>query len=477
MTAPFGSGQSLGGSSPRRGEPKQARRAAFHLHLSMGALTLAAFVAGGIGALRGGFVLLACVAFALGACVLVVWYLHRRTSHPLRTAASVLDALRHGDYTHRARVDVVDGPVSELLTEINQLAGHLQAERGRAEEASALLEALVERVDVAVLAFDDASVLRWWNPAAERLFHTKLHAGTVARELGAEELLEGPTERSVVLSGSAEPCAWELRRGAFHRGGKRYQFLLLASAQRVRREEERAAWQRLVRVLGHEVNNTLAPIQSLSTTCRSMLAEEGSSAIGQVMSALEVMERRSASLGGFISEFARLARLPEPRLEPLELGAHVRQVVMLDTRCPVHVVGKQSVEILADGALLEQALLNLIRNAIDASLVLNGAVTIDWHADADSAVLSIIDEGPGVSNPDNLFVPLFSTKPQGSGIGLVLSRNIVEAHGGQLRLDNRLRAPGCVARITLPRTPPAGAPPPGPRTSGARAGHPHTRGA
>jgi two-component system nitrogen regulation sensor histidine kinase NtrY len=237
------------------------------------------------------------------------------------------------------------------------------------------------------------------------------------------------------------------------RSGTGYQFVLLSSAQRVRREEERAAWQRLVRVLGHEVNNTLAPIQSLAATCRAMLAEDAAGAAPQVLSALEVMEHRAASLGRFISEFARLARLPEPRLEPLELGAHVRRVVALDGRCPVHVVGKQQVELLADGPLLEQALLNLIRNAIDASLARQGAVTIDWHADADSAVLSIIDEGTGVTNSDNLFVPLFSTKPQGSGIGLVLARNIVEAHGGQLRLDNRQRTSGCVARVTLPRAP------------------------
>jgi two-component system, NtrC family, nitrogen regulation sensor histidine kinase NtrY len=433
--------------------PRRAPRLAFHLPLALGALGVAAFLAGSVAARSGLGLGSVCVALALGACSLAGWYLHGKTTHPLRTAASVLDALRHGDYTHRAREDVVAGPVSDLLAEINQLARHLQTERGRAEEASALLEALVERVDVAVLAFDAMSVLRWWNPAAERLFHPKLRAGASARELGAEELLSGPTERSVVLPGSAEPCAWELRRGVFHRAGERYQFVLLSSAQRVRREEERAAWQRLVRVLGHEVNNTLAPIQSLAMTCRGMLADEGASAIPPALAALEVMEHRSASLGRFISEFARLARLPEPRLEPLELGAHVRNVVLLDTRCPVHVVGKQAVELLADGALLEQALLNLIRNAIDASLINRGEVTIDWHADEDSTVVSIIDEGPGVSNPDNLFVPLFSTKPHGSGIGLVLSRNIVEAHGGQLRLDNRQRAQGCVARITLPRAP------------------------
>jgi nitrogen fixation/metabolism regulation signal transduction histidine kinase len=173
----------------------------------------------------------------------------------------------------------------------------------------------------------------------------------------------------------------------------------------------------------------------------------------RVLAALEVMEQRSASLGRFISEFARLARMPQPRLEPLELGGVVRRVVALDARCPVHIAGHATLEVLADGPLLEQALLNLVRNAIDASLARRGAVTVSYHAEPEAAIITIIDEGAGVANLDNLFVPLFSTKPQGSGVGLVLARNIVEAHGGQLRLDNRSSAAGCIARVTLPRGP------------------------
>lgn len=415
----------------------------------LASLSAAAF---GLGVAAAPHSALQCAGAALAAAsgALVGLYLRQQASHPLRTAANVLDALRRGDYTHRARTDVVSGSVADLLGEINHLAQHLQGERVRAEETAALLQALVERVDVALLAFDEQRLLRWWNPAAERLF-PKLRAQVSAGDLGAEELLTGPSERSVGLPGHDATSVWELRRGVFHRAGQRYQFLLLASAQRVRREEERAAWQRLVRVLGHEVNNTLAPIQSLATTCRSMLGDEAQAAVPQVCAALEVMEHRAASLGRFISEFARLARLPEPRLEPLELAAQLRRVASLDVRCPVRVIGKGPVQVLADGPMLEQALVNLIRNAVDASEPRRGEVTIDWSVDASSVVLSIVDEGSGVANPDNLFVPLFSTKPGGSGIGLVLARNIVEAHGGQLRLDNRQRASGCVARVTLPR--------------------------
>ncbi len=432
---------------------KAQPRVAPYLPLWIGATSAVAFALGSVAVGHGTLALVGCGALSMGLVVFAVRRIHSKTSHLLRTATHALDAMRDGDYTHRARTDVFNGSASDLLIEINQLARHLQAERARVEEASALLHAVVERMDVALLAFDDKAGLRWWNPAAERLFDVKLRAGVAAKDLGAEELLSGDTERSVTLPGNASRSAWELRRGEFQRAGRRYQFVLLSSVQRVRREEERAAWQRLVRVLGHEVNNTLTPIQSLAVTCRSMLDEEGEACVPQVLSALVVMEHRSAALSHFISEFARLARLPEPRLERLDLGAQVRRVVPLDARCPVYIVGKQAVEILADGPLLEQALLNLVRNAIDASVTRQGAVTIDWQADEQSAILSIVDEGGGVSNPDNLFVPLFSTKPGGSGTGLVLARNIVEAHGGELRLDNRPQAWGCVARITLPRAP------------------------
>jgi two-component system, NtrC family, nitrogen regulation sensor histidine kinase NtrY len=430
--------------------PRTRWRAALHMPAWIAGLGAVAFLLGNVGATAGSVAGIACGALTIAAIALATRRVRERTLRPLRTAAGVLDALRHGDYTHRARADVVDSSLSQLLVDVNQLAAHLQAERGRAEEAAALLESLVERIDVALLAFDTGSNLRWWNPAAQRLF-ARLKAGASAHELGAEDLLSGASERSVVLGGCAAASVWELRRGAFYRAGERYQFVLLASSQRVRREEERAAWQRLVRVIGHEVNNTLAPIQSLAATCRLMLAEEGTHAVPDVVAALDVMEHRSAALSRFISEFSRLARLPEPRLTSIDLGAHVRRVVALDTRCPVRITGNQTVAVLADETLLEQALLNLVHNAVDASLLRQGAVSIDWHSDEENAVLSIIDEGPGIANPDNLFVPLFTTKPQGSGIGLVLARNIIEAHGGELTLNNRARAPGCVARVTLPR--------------------------
>jgi len=411
---------------------------------------VAAFVLGAA-TTRGGAALATlggALAVALG--VFAAGRVQRALTRPLDTAANVLEAMRQGDYTHRAREGVAEGPVADVLVEVNLLARHLADERLRAVETAALLAQVVERVDVALLAFDDRGTLAWWNPAAQRLFAGKLAAAVTAVDLGVEDWLTGGRGRTVTVPGHGAQEVWEMEGGIFRREGARFRFVLLASLRRVRREEERAAWQRLLRVVGHEVNNSLTPIGSMAATCAAMLRDEGTAAVGDVLRALGVIEQRAGSLARFISEYARLARLPTPVLAPIELGVHVRRVAAMETLCPVEVVAGREVTVQADAALLEQALVNLVRNAAEAASTKKGKVAIDWRADGGDAVITIVDDGPGIESAENLFVPLFSTKPGGSGIGLVLARNILEAHGGEVRLANRVSASGCIARVTLP---------------------------
>jgi signal transduction histidine kinase len=165
---------------------------------------------------------------------------------------------------------------------------------------------------------------------------------------------------------------------------------------------------------------------------------------------LTVITSRSESLSRFIGAYARLAKLPRPQLQPLELEAIVGRAVSFETRVPVNVERGPLVTVQGDPDQLEQVLINLLRNAADASLTTGGSVAIGWRRDGAMLEVWVKDEGVGLSSTANLFVPFFTTKPGGSGIGLVLSRQIAEGHGGALTLENRSDGPGCVARLRLP---------------------------
>jgi signal transduction histidine kinase len=143
--------------------------------------------------------------------------------------------------------------------------------------------------------------------------------------------------------------------------------------------------------------------------------------------------------------------LPPPQKEDFELAELIRRVVNLERRLAVNVVPGPATQVLADAAQIEQLLINLVHNAVDAALETGGAVAIGWRLAGDCAEIYVVDEGPGIMNPTNLFVPFFTTKPDGSGIGLALSRQIAEAHGGSLTLGNRRDGRGAEALLKLPR--------------------------
>jgi two-component system, NtrC family, nitrogen regulation sensor histidine kinase NtrY len=211
-------------------------------------------------------------------------------------------------------------------------------------------------------------------------------------------------------------------------------------------------WQRLVRVLSHEINNSLAPIQSIAGSLRRVLERRPRppDADADLADGLEVIASRSESLGRFMASYARMARLPQPRLAPLDVGVWVRRVAGLEKRVPVVVRPGAPIVVRADGDQLDQLLINLVGNAADASLETGGGVTVGWTASDGRLAVTVEDEGPGLPESSNLFVPFFTTKRQGSGIGLVLSRQIAEAHGGRLTLENRPDRRGAVARLELP---------------------------
>jgi two-component system nitrogen regulation sensor histidine kinase NtrY len=374
---------------------------------------------------------------------------------PLQTMTNLLAALREGDYSIRARGARENDALGEALLEVNLLGETLRVQRLGAFEATALLRTIMAEIDVAVFTFDPGRRLRLVNRAGERLLGRPMDKllGRSAEELELAVCLDSNEDAPLTLNFPGASGRWGIRRSTFRERGLPHELLVLTDLSRTLREEERRAWQRLVRVLGHEMNNSLAPIKSLAASLETLLQRQPRPADWQddARSGLKSIAARADALSRFMEAYARLARLPPPQKEDVDLGELARRVVKLEPRLRVNLLPGPEARISADAAQIEQALINLVHNAVDASLETDGVVSMGWRANGDCVEVFIDDEGHGIMNPTNLFVPFFTTKPEGSGIGLALSRQIAEAHGGSLSVSNRTDRSGAEAVLRLPR--------------------------
>jgi PAS domain S-box-containing protein len=399
------------------------------------------------------------VQWTLTLVVVGIWWgfafaVRERVVYPLQTLSNLLAALREGDFSVRGRAARQDDALGEVMREVNTLGGTLREQRLGALEATTLLRSVMKEVDVAIFAFDDESKLRLVNRAGERLLGQPAERiiGLPAADLKLDHCLAGEPQQTFSKTFPGGTARWGMRRSVVRERGLPLDLLVISDITRPLREEELQAWQRLVRVLGHELNNSLTPIKSISGSLASMLARRPlpDDWEDDMMRGLAVITSRSESLSRFIGAYARLAKLPRPQMQPLEVSEWIGRVVGMETRLCVEIVPGPSVTIQVDPDQLEQVVINLLRNATDASLETGGGVRIGWGQSAGMFELWVRDEGPGLPNTANLFVPFFTTKQGGSGIGLVLSRQIAEAHGGSLTLENREPGPGCQARLRLP---------------------------
>jgi PAS domain S-box-containing protein len=397
--------------------------------------------------------------WTLTVFVLVFWLgcalaLRERVVMPLQTLSNLLAALREGDYSIRGRAAGFNDALGDVVREVNTLSSTLQTQRRGAMEASALLRTVMAEIEVAVFAFDGEQRLQLVNRAGERLLGRPQEQllGRSAAELELADCLAGEAARTMQRRFPTGAGRWGMRRSSFRADGKPHQLLVVADLSRALRQEEQTAWQRLVRVLGHELNNSLAPIKSIASSLESLLGRAPRPADWEedAQRGLAIIAARAEALTRFMSAYASLAKLPPPALQALEVSQWIRRVVALETRQTVAVLPGPEITLQADRDQLEQLLINLLRNAVDAALETGGGVLVRWQQSAGLLEVVVEDEGPGLSNTANLFVPFFTTKPQGSGIGLALCRQIAEAHGGSLMLENRANGRGCEARLRLP---------------------------
>jgi nitrogen fixation/metabolism regulation signal transduction histidine kinase len=412
-------------------------------------------------------------SYSSGTCwtltflIVVLWFgfafsLRNRVVFSLQTLSNLLAAMREEDFSLRGRGASSEDAMGEVMIEINALSETLRSQRLGAMEATGLLRTVIEEIDLAIFTFDNDTKLQLINRAGERLLGKTMERilGFTAEELGLGACLTGDAARTMELNFPGGTGRWAMRRGAFRQGGLPHQLVVLSDLSRTLRDEERQAWRRLIRVLGHELNNSLAPIQSVAQGLESELqtaaktpelqGESTSVILDDLRQGLSIIRSRTESLGRFMQAYARLARLPQPKLLPVNAGEWIRRTAKLETRVKVQLQEGPSVTISADEDQLEQLLINLIRNAVDASLETGGGVYVGWSRYGSFLEVWVVDDGPGISNTANIFVPFFTTKPGGSGIGLVLSRQIAEAHGGELNLKNRTNTHGCEARLRLP---------------------------
>lgn len=404
------------------------------------------------------------VQWTLGLIIVGFWFGYAIATReivmrPLQTMANLLTALREGDFSTRARGANRDEPLGDVMAEINLLGGVLQEQRLGALEATALLRTVMEEIDVAIFAFDSHETLRLVNRSGQELLGQPAERilGRQAAEMELADCLTGEATRVMNRTFPGGAGRWGMRRTIFREGGLPHQLLVIADLSQPLREEELKAWQRLVRVIGHELNNSLAPIKSIAGSLTTMLKRTPKAPDWEqdMIGGLEIIESRAEGLNRFMQSYARLAKLPPPTKLPVQIGSLLRRVVSLETRTQVVVVEAPDLVIPADAAQLEQVIINLVKNAVEAAPEPGHAgeptccVRAGWRVDGQWLEIFVEDDGPGIANPQNLFVPFFTTKPSGSGIGLVLCRQIAENHGGSLTLQNRADTQGCIAKIRL----------------------------
>jgi two-component system, NtrC family, nitrogen regulation sensor histidine kinase NtrY len=400
------------------------------------------------------------IAISAGAVIWIIvaaLSIRRTFVHQMRTLNTLIEAIRSEDYSLRGTIARETGDLAELFQQINSLTDELQQTRQDSKELRGLLERIITQFNVAVVAYDGNDRIVLANHLTEKLLQVEssVMIGKPIKFYQLDRIL--PAQNSHLLE-YAFPGArgrWQVSRQTYIHNGKQGNLLFIADLEQVLSEQEIKAWQRLIRVVAHEVNNSLTPIMSLCQTLSSILGKQAAN--GDVpqqdglLEGLEVISERARNLKNFISDYARIAHLPDAQKKQFDLLVSIGRILTIYREERIEFVTTETaVLVFGDQTQIEQVLINLIKNAIEANADKTKTIVISVACNESSCKVNVSDEGSGISNQANLFVPFYTTKPQGAGIGLALARRIVAAHNGDLQLQNREDAAGAIATLTLP---------------------------
>ncbi|GGY74735.1 sensor histidine kinase [Cellvibrio zantedeschiae] len=373
--------------------------------------------------------------------LLINAYLYRRVQEKIfasfRRASVQLEALQNQDYSLVAKPAFSGGKVAEFHQQLNALGESLQQHKSDYDQQLFLLYRLIDQLNTPILVFDHRLQLNYANAAFAELFgrpwKTLRHASPSLLGLLAE-----PQWQFVDANKTQQ---WQIRTSRFLDQGQNHQLLVFINIQAALRESQLEAWQKLIRVLSHEIRNSLTPVAALTQSLQNKVGGE------REQQALELIGERCQHLQDFVSRYAELHK--PLHMEPQWLNAEslFQRLQALFPEAQLQAKGLQ-VKLWTDSVFLQQVLINLIKNAVEAGSPA-GTIEIQFNQREQVFEIMVVDRGHGISNPDNLFVPFYSTKTQGQGIGLSVSRHIVEQMGGQLSLSNNSQGTGACAIVQL----------------------------
>ena len=388
--------------------------------------------------------------FTLLLPLFILWLRHfyQKIITPFYSLTNLVEAIRLEDYSLRTREQYQSGILHSLNQEITTLSEDLQHRKQAYDQHTLLIYHLIEQLDAPIAIFNQKQQLSHANGAFSQYIGQPWQSKrlSTSRSLG---LSIDKNNRWSFIDENESSC-WQLKQSQFIQDEKTYHLVVLTNIEKLLRQNQQDSWQQIIRVLSHEIRNSLTPIKSLAQTLVELPYQQDNS-----KKALQVIVERSISLQEFVNRYGDIAQRYSVEKRWLSSQTFTEMLIAL---FPTQVISTEikTDKIWADPLLLKQVVINLLKNAIEAcvgskniriSLVISLRKNLKNEQEL---VIEVTDTGQGIANTDNLFVPFYTTKDNGHGIGLSLCQNIIEQHNGRLTLTNNKNGIGATARLSLP---------------------------